>query len=421
MVSIFFISAIVLLIIGIPISVTLGAASLLYIFSTGIEPMIIVQRMFTGINSTALLAIPFFIMAGDLMNSGGIARRLVNLLNSLVGRFPGGLAIVTILSCMFFAAISGSGVATAAAMGAIMIPEMVKSGYDKVFSSSLVAASSTIGIIIPPSLSFILYGVATQSSIADLYLAGIPAGIWMGLSLIIVAYVISKKKGYKGSEEKVTAKYILDSFVDSLWALGAPVILIGGVFGGIFTPTESAVVAVVYAIIVGLFFYKDLKFKDIYRILLGSAKTTANIMFIIANATVFAYVLSYERIPQMIVEGFGNISSSPIIIMALINLMLLIAGTFMESSAIIIILVPLLWPVAQQLGIDVVHFGIIVTVNAAIGLVTPPFGVCLFTTSSISRVSVESLSKNVLIFLGAMIAVLFLITYVPQTVMFLLN
>lgn len=421
MVSIFFLSAAIMLIIGVPISITIGGASLIYIFVAGIQPMIIIQRLFSGVNVAALLAIPFFILAGDLMNNGGIAKRLVRLANVFVGRFTGGLAIVTVMACMFFAAISGSGVATAAAMGAIMIPEMVSSGYDRTFASAVVASASPIGVIIPPSISFILYGVITQSSISDLYLAGIPAGIIMGIVLILVSRYFSSQKGYKSIHSKTSTNEKIVALKEAAWALGTPIILIGGVFGGIFTPTESAVVAVVYAMVVGVIIYKDMKVSQLPKIFLTSAKTTANIMFIIANATLFAYVLSYERIPQMIVEGFANISSSPVIVLLLINIMLLVAGTFMETTAIMIILVPLLWPVARQIGVDVVHFGILVTVNTAIGLMTPPFGVCLFTTSSVAGVPLEKLSREVLIFLGAMIAALLFITYVPQSIMFLLN
>jgi C4-dicarboxylate transporter DctM subunit len=421
MVSVFFISAATMLIIGVPVAITIGAASLIYILAQGIQPMIIIQRLFSGVNVAALLAIPFFILAGDLMNSGGIAKRLVKFANIFVGRFTGGLAIVTVLACMFFAAISGSGVATAAAIGAIMIPEMVKSGYDRTFASAVVASASPIGVIIPPSISFVLYGVITQSSISDLYLVGIPAGIIMGITLIIISIYFSTKRDYKGTYTKSSIKEKLIALKEAGWAIGTPIILIGGVFGGIFTPTESAVVAVVYAIIVGIFIYKDMKIKDIPKIFLESSKTTAKIMFIIANATLFAYVLSYERIPQMIVQGFFNLSTNPFILLLLINLMLLIAGTFMETTAIMIILVPLLWPIARQIGVDVAHFGIIVTVNTAIGLMTPPFGVCLFTTSSVGGVPLEKLSKEAMLFLGIMVLVLLFITYVPQSVMFLLR
>ncbi len=420
MIALFFILFIVLLAIGLPIALAVAGPALTYILSTGIQPMIVAQRLFSGVNVLALMAIPFFILAGNLMNTGGIAKRLVNVANIFVGRFTGGLAIVTVLACMFFAAISGSGVATAAAMGMIMVPEMVRNGYDKEFAATVVASASPIGVIIPPSITFILYGVMTSSSISDLYLAGIPSGIYVGLALIVVCILMSKKKGYTGDGRKYTGKEIAKIIVDAIPALGTPVILIGGVFGGWFTPTESAVIAVVYSILVGLFVYKDLKFKDLPKVFFESAKTTANTMFIIACATVFAYVLSYERIPQMIVAGFSNFSSSPAIILLIINLILLIAGTFMETTAIMIILVPLLWPVAQQVGVNVVHFGLIVTVNTAIGLLTPPFGACLFATSAVCKVKVEAICKNVLPFLLASIIALLFITYVPQSILFLL-
>lgn len=426
LVLIFFISAIILLMIGVPIGITIGASSLLYIIMGGIQQLIAIQKLFAGINAVALLAIPFFVLAGDLMNTGGIAKRLVRLANASIGNMTGGLAVVTILGCMFFAAISGSGVATAAALGAIMIPAMVENGYDRVFASSIVASASPIGVIIPPSISFVVYGVLTGTSIADLYLAGIPAGIIVGLSLIIVSYFICKKRGYKGALQTEMSKQAKNkelwlAFKDSIWALGTPIILIGGVFGGIFTPTESAVVAVVYAIIVGLFIYKDMKLKDLPIVILGSAKTAAKIMFIIANASLFAYVLTYEKIPQMVVKGLLGITTNEILLILIINIILLIAGTFMETSAILIIMVPLLMPVLSQIGMDLTHFGIIITVNTAIGLLTPPFGVCLFTSASVGKVPVEVLSKKIMPFLIAMIIALMIITYIPQSVMFLVK
>jgi C4-dicarboxylate transporter DctM subunit len=319
LVLIFFISTAVMLLIGVPISITIGASSLLYILLGGIQQLIAIQKLFAGINAVALLAIPFFILAGDLMNTGGIAKRLVRLANAVIGNMTGGLAIVTVLGCMFFAAISGSGVATAAALGSIMIPAMVDNGYDKVFATSVVASASPIGVIIPPSISFVIYGVLTGTSIADLYLAGIPAGIIVGTSLLIVSYIICKKRGYRGAVQTEMSrqerlKELWLAFKDSIWALGTPVILIGGVFGGVFTPTESAVVAVVYAIIVGLFIYREMKLKDLPEVILGSAKTAAKIMFIIANASLFAYVLTYEKIPQMVVKALLGITTNELLL-----------------------------------------------------------------------------------------------------------
>jgi len=421
MTTLFFCLAIVFLVIGMPIAVTIGLSSAIYVLLNHITPVIVIQRLFTGINNVALLAIPFFILAGDLMNTGGIAKRLVRLANAFIGDRYGSLAIVTVIGCMFFAAISGSGVATAAALGTILIPEMLNNKYDKRFAASVVATASPIGVIIPPSISFVVYGVLTGTSVTDLYLAGIPAGIIIGLLLILWCYLESRKKGYRGAIAKATGAEKLAALKDSVWALGTPVILIGGVFGGIFTPTESAVVAVVYALIVGLFIYREMTWKDVLRTFLGSAKMAAKIMFIISCATAFAYVLSYERIPQKIVAGVIGLTDNKFLILMIVNVLLLIAGTFMETSAILIIMVPLLMPLMSKIGVDPVHFGIIATVNTAIGLVTPPFGVCLFTAASVGKVPVEQLSKSVLKPILWMIVGLLIITYVPQSVMFLVK
>lgn len=423
LVGMFFLAAIVMLVLGVPIGVTIGGASLLYILASGMTEMVAVQKLFAGVNTVALLAIPFFVLAGDLMNTGGIAKRLVRLANAYLGHRTGGLATISILGCMFFAAISGSGVATAAAIGSILIPAMINKGYDRGFACGVVASASPIGVVIPPSISFVVFGVLTGTSIADMYKAGIPAGIIMGLMLIITAYVISKKNGYKGdviSEDPAEVKKERRAALkDSLWAIGTPLILVGGVFGGIFTPTESAVVAVVYAIIVGIFIYKDMKWKDLPAIFLRSAKTAASILFIIANASLFAYVLTYEKIPQTIVTGLLAITENKFLLLLIINAVLLLAGTFMETSAILIIMVPLLLPIIDKLGMNMVHFGIMMCVNTAIGMLTPPFGVCLFTTARVGGVAVEELSKKVGWFLLALIVALLIITYIPQTVMFM--
>ncbi|MDR1318216.1 MAG: TRAP transporter large permease [Treponema sp.] len=419
--TIFFVIASVFLVIGLPIAFTIGFSSTIYILLSGITPQIIIQRLFTGVNNTALLAIPFFILAGELMNTGGIARRLVNLANMCVGDLHGSLAIVAIMGCMFFAAISGSGVATAAAIGTILLPEMEKNGYDKTFATSVIATASPIGVIIPPSISFIIYGVLTGTSITDLYLAGIPSGIIMGLLLIGYSYIVCKKKGYRGHAQKTSAKEKFAAFKDAIWALGTPLILLGGVFGGIFTPTESAVVAVVYSILVGVFIYREMSFKDILDTFFRSARMAAKIMIIISCATLFAYVLTYERIPQVIVESVSTLTDNKYIILIIVNVILLIAGTFMETGAILIIMVPLLMPLMNKIGIDPVHFGLIATVNTAIGLVTPPFGVCLFTAASVGKIPVEKLSKEVLLPIFVMIIGLIIVTFIPQAIMFMVN
>ena len=422
-VSMFFLSAVLMLVLGLPIGVTIGGASLLYILSSGMQEMVSIQKLFAGVNTVALLAIPFFVLAGDLMNTGGIAKRLVRLANAHLGHKTGGLATIAILGCMFFAAISGSGVATAAAIGSIMIPAMINKGYDKGFSCGVVASASPIGVVIPPSISFVVYGVLTGTSIADMYKAGIPAGIIMGVALLITAYFISKKNGYRGeiiSSDPVVVKQERNTALkEALWSLGTPLILVGGVFGGIFTPTESAVVAVAYAIVVGIFIHKDMKWKDLPPIFLRSAKTAASILFIIANASLFAYVLTYEKIPQTIVAGLLSITENKFLLLLIINFVLLVAGTFMETSAILIIMVPLLMPIIDKMGMNMVHFGIMMCVNTAIGMLTPPFGVCLFTTARVGGVAVEELSKKVGWFLLALVVALLIITYFPSLVMFM--
>lgn len=424
MIGLFFGSAVIMLIMGVPIAVTVGFSSILFILASGIQPVIVIQRLFMGIDSVALMAIPMFILAGDIMNRGGLARRLVNLANNLVGNTSGGLAIVTILGCMFFAAISGSGVATAAAMGAIMVPSMLEQKYDRSYAAAVVASASPIGVIIPPSISFIVYAVLANVSVTDLYKAGIPAGVLMGAALIFVAWLIAKKKGYKGSKKTVQtdehAKGFFASLGESIWALMTPVIIIGGVFGGIFTATESAVVAVLYSLVVGLFVYRELDIRDLPKVILEAGIGTAKIMFIIANAQLFAWVLAYAKIPQMILAGFNTLRVPAFVIFLMINVILLIAGTFMETSAILLITVPIFLPLVTSLGMDPVHFGIIITANTAIGLLTPPFGVCLFTAASVAQTKIQTIARAILPFMVAMIAVVLLITYVPQLVMFLI-
>lgn len=421
MTEVLFLSIIVMLVFGVPVAVCLGASSVLVIMLQGLPSQIAVQRFFAGVNSLPLMAIPFFILAGNLMDRGGLAKRLVALANTLIGRVSGGLAIVTIMGCVFFAAISGSGVATAAAMGSIMIPAMVNRGYNKGFASAVVASASPIGVVIPPSISFIVYAVLTSTSVTDLYQAGIPAGMIMGVFLMGVAYFISKKKGYKGDEGTFSRKEFIAALKDASWALGTPVILIGGVFGGMFTPTESAVVAVVYAIVIGLFMYREIKWSDLPEVFLSSAVTTAKIMLIISMALCFAYLLTYNRVPQRVLELFVGLSDNKYVVLMIINLLLLVAGTFMETSAILLITVPILLPVLAKFDINLVHFGIIICANTAIGLMTPPFGVCLFTTSSIGGTSIQELSRRIIPFLVALILSVGVITYIPESIMFMVN
>ncbi len=418
MTAIFFIVALVLLVLGAPIAICVGLSSALFLFLADIPSQTVVQRLYMGVTSAPLLAIPFFILAGDLMNRGGLAARMVRLASLLVGRLTGGLAIVTIVGCMFFAAVSGSGIATAAAIGSIMIPAMAQRGYDRAFASAVVGAASPLGIIIPPSISMIIYASIAGCSVTDLYKVGIPAGIIVGLALIVAAYWMSVKKRYLGAEKATTGRELWDAFKGAIWALGTPIIIVGGVFGGIFTPTESAVVAVVYGLVVGLFVYREVKIRDLPAIFSDSMRTTARLMIIISCAALFAWVLSYQRIPEAIIKGMMSISNSYLIAMLLVNIVLLIAGCFIECGALTIIATPLLLPIAMQYGINVVHMGIILIVNTSIGLFTPPFGACLFTAASVGKVSIEDIVRKMGPFLIASLVALLIITYIPISVMF---
>lgn len=427
-VAIFGFLTVILLCVGAPISITVGLSSIVYILIEGIAPMMAIQRFFAGVDQAALLAIPFFILAGDLMNRGGIAKRLVRLANRAVGNRTGGLAIVGIIVCMFFAAISGSGVATAAAVGGVMFGGMAAMGYPKNYSAAVIASASPIGVIIPPSISFVTFGVLTGCSIADLYKAGIPAGIIMGVALIVSAYLTSKKNGYQGKNAapiktaevaEINASYSKRDIMEVLFALGTPVIIVGGVFGGWFTPTESAVIAVIYSLVIGVFVFKEIDIKSLFPVFKKAALGSARIMFIISNATLFAWILAYEQIPQMLMQSIMGITSNKYLLLFIINVILLIAGAVMETGSIILIATPLLLPIMTAIGVDLVHFGIIITANTAIGLLTPPFGVCLYTASNVAGVSVQDTIRRVIPFLAAMVIAMMVITYLPELILFM--
>ena len=427
-VAIFGFLTVILLCVGAPISITVGLSSIVYILIEGIAPMMAIQRFFAGVDQAALLAIPFFILAGDLMNRGGIAKRLVRLANRAVGNRTGGLAIVGIIVCMFFAAISGSGVATAAAVGGVMFGGMAAMGYPKNYSAAVIASASPIGVIIPPSISFVTFGVLTGCSIADLYKAGIPAGIIMGVALIVSAYLTSKKNGYQGKNAaaiktaevaEINASYSKRDIIEVLFALGTPFIIVGGVFGGWFTPTESAVIAVIYSLVIGVFVFKEIDIKSLFPVFKKAALGSARIMFIISNATLFAWILAYEQIPQMLMQSIMGITSNKYLLLLIINVILLIAGAVMETGSIILIATPLLLPIMTAIGVDLVHFGIIITANTAIGLLTPPFGVCLYTASNVAGVSVQDTIRRVGPFLAAMVIAMMVITYLPELILFM--
>ncbi|MCM3704319.1 TRAP transporter large permease [Cytobacillus firmus] len=399
----------------VPIGIAIGLAVLFTILYTGSMPVeFLMKELTNSVDSFPLLAVPYFIIAGEIMGKGGISKRLFNVADSMVGNKTGGIAMATIVTCMFFAAISGSGPATVAAIGGIMIPAMVQKGYDKRFATAVVASAGSIGVIIPPSIPMVIYGVSGSVSIGDMFIAGIIPGILVGIGLMIYSYFHSKKMGYIGSGQKTTLKGILTAFWEAKWALMIPVIILGGIYGGIFTPTEAAVVAVVFGLIVSVFVYKELKFKDLPQIFVDSALTTASVLVIVGAATAFGRLLTLEQIPNQIAEAMISISSEPLIIMMLITLLLLIVGCFMDTIAAIIILTPILLPVALQIGYDPIHFGIIMIVNLAIGFITPPLGVNLFVGAGISGLSLEQLSKAIVPFFFAMVITLLIIIVIPQ-------
>ncbi|MBZ4654537.1 MAG: transporter, DctM subunit [Peptococcaceae bacterium] len=404
---------------GLPIAVVLGLASVITLAVMSDIPLLVVaQRMFTAVSSFPLMAIPFFMIAGSLMEGGGISRRLINLANKMVGSITGGLALVAIVTCMFFAAISGSSPATVAAIGSIMIPAMVSAGYDIAFASAVMAAAGSIGVIIPPSIPMVTYGVVGGVSIGALFLGGFGSGLLVGLSLIIPTYFIAKKKGYTGTGS-FNLKEVIIAAKEAVWALLMPVIILGGIYGGVFTPTEAAAVAVIYGFIVGVFVYKELKISDMGRLLANSAVSTSVVMLIIATASVFGWIMTSERIPDAVAEAFVSFTNSKIVILLLINIMLLIVGCFMETNAAIIILAPIFIPLVVKMGVDPIHFGLIMVVNTAIGMFTPPLGVNLFVTCGLTNIRIEQLSKALIPFIVAMVIAVLLISYIPAISMFL--
>ncbi len=409
----------ILVILNVPIAASLALASITAIVASKSVPLIVVgQKLFASIDSFPLMAIPFFMIAGNLMEKGGISKRLIAFANSIIGSLSGGLALVTILASMFFAAISGSSPATVAAIGSIMIPAMVRQGYDKSFATATQASAGYIGVIIPPSIPMVTFGVVTGTSIGGLFMAGFIPGALFGLALMLVAYIISWKNGYSG-DKKASVSEVAKAFKESILALLMPVIILGGIYGGIFTPTEAANVAVVYGLIVGLFVYKELKWSDIPEILKNSAISSALVMLIISTASVFGLLLTREAIPAQIAEIFLGLTANPMVLLLLINVMLLVVGTFMETNAAIIILAPIFFPVCQQMGIDPIHFGIIMVVNLAIGMITPPLGVNLFVACGLTNLTIEQVVKSNWFYLFASLFTLGLVTYFPALTMWL--
>lgn len=407
-------SFVALLVIGVPIGVALAVASLLVIYTLPfLNADFLVQGLVYGLNSFPLLAVILFTLAGNIMSRGGIAHRLIRLAEVFLGRSTGGLGIVAIVACMVVASISGTGSATVAAIGLAMIPAMVRKGYDRAFSGALVAAAGGIGVIIPPSVVMIVYAVTARVSVTDMFLAGLLPGLLVGLALMIYTYIQSRRHGYKGSDTEFTPSEVIVILRQAILPLLMPVIILGGIYSGIFTPTESAAVGVVYGLILSVLIYREINIRDLYGIILQSALLVGAVLIIIGASSAFGRILAIERVPTDIANWVLGITDSKLLIILAILVLLLIVGTFMETLAAIVILTPLLLPIVVSLGMSPVHFGIIMIVNLAIGFVTPPLGANLFMASQVGNVAIEKLSRAIIGFIVAMIAAMLVITFVP--------
>jgi tripartite ATP-independent transporter DctM subunit len=395
------------------VAVSIGLASIVGIQVADAHMLISVKEMFNAINKFPLAAIPFFILAGNLMETGGISRRLVEFAKSIVGGVQGGLPMTCVLTCMIFAAVSGSSVATTFAVGAILIPALIKHGYPKPWATALQATSAELGVIIPPSIPMILFGVSAEVSIGELFVAGVGPGLLIGGALMLFVWLYSKYKGWGKNDGDGRLSFGKATW-QAGWALFMPVVVLGGIYGGVFTPTEAAAVAVFYSFIVGTVIYREIGIKDIYTILRKSVISSAVIMFIIANAGLFAFLLTRAGAPEAIGTWLQQVLQSPFYFLLGINAALFIIGMFIETGAAILVLAPILVPVAVHFGIDPVHLGMVMVVNLALGMVTPPFGVNLFAACTVARISLDRVIKDLIPFIGVILACLMLISYVPE-------
>ncbi|WP_077210646.1 TRAP transporter large permease [Bacillus dakarensis] len=408
------------LILGVPIAFVLALSSIGAIYYADYPIVVLSQRLFTSLDSFPLMAIPLFMLAGSIMGHGGITKRIIDFALSIVGSIKGSLAHVVSMSGVMLGGISGSGVADAAALASIMVPEMKRRKYDLGFSAALVAASGSIGLIIPPSIALIIYGVTTQASIGDLFLAGIVPGILIALGFFLYSFYVAKKNNYP-AEGKVSFPGVWKSFKSAIWALLMPIIIIVGIRGGVFTATEGGAIISVYALIISMFIYKELKIKDLPKIFFEASVSTAVISIIIAATSLFSWLLSSQQIPQQITTALLGVSDNPIVILLIINLLLLVVGMFLDSSPAIMLLAPILGPVAINMGVDPVQFGLVMVINLTIGLLTPPVGTAMYVSSNISGVPIMKLSKSLIPFWLIMITVLLLVTFVPAITTFFIK
>ena len=402
----------------ISVSVSIGLSAIMGIQISNANMLISVKEMFSSINKFPLAAIPFFILAGNIMETGGISRRLVEFAKSIVGGVQGGLPMTCVLTCMIFAAVSGSSVATTFAIGAILIPALIKHGYPTGYAAALQATSAELGVIIPPSIPMILYGVSAEVSIGELFIAGFGPGLFIGGALMLFVYVYCKLKGWGKNDGDGRLSFGKATW-QAGWALMMPVIILGGIYGGIFTPTEASAVAVFYALAVGMLIYREISFKDIVHILRKSVMSSAVIMFIIANAGLFAFLITRAGVPDAIGVYLKEVLQTPGWFLFGVNAALFIIGMFIETSAAIIVLAPILAPVAIHFGVDPVHFGLVMVVNLALGMITPPFGVNLFAACTVARISLDRIIPYLLPFVAVVLACLMVVTYVPELSLFL--
>ncbi len=407
------------MLLGMPIAIALGLSSLLTILLFGQDSMAsLALKLFETSEHFTLLAIPFFILSGAFMTTGGVAKRMIRFANACIGHLRGGLAMASVMACMLFAAVSGSSPATVVAVGSIVIAGMVRNGYTKEFAAGVICNAGTLGILIPPSIVMVVYAAATETSVGKLFMAGVIPGIVLGLMLMAAIYFRARYLNIP-RQPRASVHEMLVAGRDSIWGLLLLIIILGGIYGGVFTPTEAAAVAAVYAFIVAVFIYRDIGLKQVPDVLVDAAKVTVMLMFIVANALLFAHVLTTERIPQAITEQIVAMGMEPWQFLIVVNVLLLIAGNFMEPTGIILILAPILFPIATELGIDPVHLGIIMTVNLEIGMITPPVGLNLFVTSGITGMSIFQVVRAALPWLSVLLVFLVIVTYVPQLSLFL--
>lgn len=412
---------IIFLLSSVPIYVSLGLASFIAVlFFSDIQPMLLIQRLFAGLDQFALMALPLFILAANIMDGGGLSRRILRFARALVGHLSGGVAMTTQVSSMFFGALSGSGPATVIAIGKIMYPELLRGGYSKSFSGGLLASAGAVSLIIPPSITLIIYGSVTGVSVGSLFIAGIGAGLVMGLSSILYIYIYAKKHNIP-RDKKASKKELWETMRKAGWALLIPIIILGGIYSGMFTPTEAAGVSAVYALAISFFVYKEMTFKKFYQICVESAITTAQVLVLVAAAQILGWLLTRGQVPQMIATFIAENISTPILFLLFFNILLLVLGMFIEGVAAIIVVAPLVFSAALALGIDPVHLGIIMIANLAIGMYTPPFGLNIFVTQTITNTNMKQMLPGLLTFLGFNILALLMITYVPDVSLFLLK